>query len=531
MCSEPAMRAPRSGCSGANSSRIAMRPGISVSAIAISLRPQSASARSATLKVGEALGFVGSVHRSLLVGDRAGEGRRETRSSPRARARFNERGCSGELPSLAPARQGAAVATLLGRRQILPNSPKTCAFAAPQKPDESRNNRWLQLRRNERPDRATIPSVNVTGSFDPMPPNERAAGPRRSRPRLTKDGCAPPRAGCGCGRPRSSSLPRSPRGCGTGPAGAAAEPPAAGAPGAAGGPMLRPARCRWSPHRSRKGSIDVYLNALGTVTPAQRRDREAARRRAADAGRVHRGAGREGRRPCWPRSIRARSKSARAGAGADGEGPGAAQERAGRPRALSNAARAGFDREAAGRHAGSARPPVRGHDQGRPGGDRQREAAAHLQPRHRADQRTRRACARSIRATSCTRPMPTASSSSRSCSRSPSSIPIPEDNLPQVLRRLTTGEAVAVEAWDRDQKSEARDRQAADGRQPDRHDDRHGQAQGRVRERRSRAVSEPVRQHPDAGRDDGRRDARSRRPRSSAARPARSSTSSSTTRR
>ena len=30
--------------------------------------------------------------------------------------------------------------------------------------------------------------------------------------------------------------------------------------------------------------------------------------------------------------------------------------------------------------------------------------------------------------------------------------PIPEDNLPQVLRRLTTGEAVAVEAWDRDQK-------------------------------------------------------------------------------
>jgi multidrug efflux system membrane fusion protein len=30
--------------------------------------------------------------------------------------------------------------------------------------------------------------------------------------------------------------------------------------------------------------------------------------------------------------------------------------------------------------------------------------------------------------------------------------PIPEDNLPQVLRRLATGEEVAVEAWDRDQK-------------------------------------------------------------------------------
>jgi len=48
MCSEPVMRAPLSGRLAAYSSRIAMRPGISVSAIAISLRPQSASARSAT---------------------------------------------------------------------------------------------------------------------------------------------------------------------------------------------------------------------------------------------------------------------------------------------------------------------------------------------------------------------------------------------------------------------------------------------------------------------------------------------------
>src|SRR6516164_2099549 len=50
MWSDPEMRAPRSGCVGANSSRIAMSPGISVSAIAISLRPKSASERSATLK-------------------------------------------------------------------------------------------------------------------------------------------------------------------------------------------------------------------------------------------------------------------------------------------------------------------------------------------------------------------------------------------------------------------------------------------------------------------------------------------------
>jgi hypothetical protein len=48
MCSDPAMRAPRSGKEDANSSLVAINPGISVSAIAISLRPQSASAMSLT---------------------------------------------------------------------------------------------------------------------------------------------------------------------------------------------------------------------------------------------------------------------------------------------------------------------------------------------------------------------------------------------------------------------------------------------------------------------------------------------------
>src|SRR5215471_17156371 len=48
MCSEPQMRAPRSGCSRPYSSRVAMRPGISVSAMAISLRPQSARPTSLT---------------------------------------------------------------------------------------------------------------------------------------------------------------------------------------------------------------------------------------------------------------------------------------------------------------------------------------------------------------------------------------------------------------------------------------------------------------------------------------------------
>ena len=48
MCSEPAMRAPLRGWRAAYSSRMAIRPGISVSAMAISLRPQAASVMSAT---------------------------------------------------------------------------------------------------------------------------------------------------------------------------------------------------------------------------------------------------------------------------------------------------------------------------------------------------------------------------------------------------------------------------------------------------------------------------------------------------
>ena len=53
MWREPETRAPLSGCRAAYSSRIAISAGISLSAMAISLRPQSASARSATWKSGE----------------------------------------------------------------------------------------------------------------------------------------------------------------------------------------------------------------------------------------------------------------------------------------------------------------------------------------------------------------------------------------------------------------------------------------------------------------------------------------------
>src|SRR6478609_5374102 len=50
MCSEPVIRAPASGWLSAYSRRVDISPGISCSASWISLRPNSASARSATLK-------------------------------------------------------------------------------------------------------------------------------------------------------------------------------------------------------------------------------------------------------------------------------------------------------------------------------------------------------------------------------------------------------------------------------------------------------------------------------------------------
>ena len=49
MCREPAMRAPFRGCFGPYSSRVAIKPGISVSASEISLRPNSASEMSLTM--------------------------------------------------------------------------------------------------------------------------------------------------------------------------------------------------------------------------------------------------------------------------------------------------------------------------------------------------------------------------------------------------------------------------------------------------------------------------------------------------
>ena len=65
-----------------------------------------------------------------------------------------------------------------------------------------------------------------------------------------------------------------------------------------------------------------------------------------------------------------------------------------------------------------------------------------------------------------------------------------EDNLGQVLAQMRHGrKQLTVDAWDRDERRSWSQRQADDGRQPDRHDDGHGEAARPVSERERGAVS------------------------------------------
>ena len=67
--------------------------------------------------------------------------------------------------------------------------------------------------------------------------------------------------------------------------------------------------------------------------------------------------------------------------------------------------------------------------------------------------------------------------------------PIPEDNVPRVMKRMQKRRSDRRRRVGSRSESEARHRQAADRRQPDRHDHRHGQVEGGVRERQPRALS------------------------------------------
>ncbi len=167
------------------------------------------------------------------------------------------------------------------------------------------------------------------------------------------------------------------------PAPDAAPATATGRPGGPGGAPRTPVVAV----PARTADVDVYLNALGTVTPLR-----TVTVRSRVEGQLLRVLFEEGQvvkegqllAEIDPRAVPGAADAVR---GTDGARPRAARERAARPRALPHAVRAGLDREAAGRHAGGARAPVRRRGEGRPEPDRQRPVAARLRPHHRPDRR------------------------------------------------------------------------------------------------------------------------------------------------
>ena len=239
----------------------------------------------------------------------------------------------------------------------------------------------------------------------------------------------------------------------------------------------------------------------------ERRRGQEPRRRPADESRLRGGPDGEGGRPPRPDRSPALRGAAHARQRTTGARPGAAREREGRPHALSHAARAGFDFPPAGRHPGVAGAPVRGRGAGRPGQHRQREAAAHVHASDRPDRRARR-------------PAPGGSGQHRARRRrqrhrGDHAAVADRRGVPH-SRRCAAARDEAPEGRRSHSRrglrprpeGKARQRQAADRGQPDRHRDGHDQAQGRIPQRRRRALRQPVRQRADARRDPTQRDAR-----------------------
>ena len=129
------------------------------------------------------------------------------------------------------------------------------------------------------------------------------------------------------------------------------------------------------------------------------------------------------------------------------------------------------------------------------------------------------ACGSSTPAITCSRPTPTASSSSPQLDPISVVFTTPEDNLPRITARLNAGAKLPVDRVRPRQRQAARGRRADDLRQSDRHHDRHVQAARQLRQPRQRAVPEPVRQRAAARRHADQRRARAQR--RGAARPER----------
>src|SRR3989441_1597959 len=240
---------------------------------------------------------------------------------------------------------------------------------------------------------------------------------------------------------------------------------------------------------------------------AQDRDRAQPGGRRADQSPVHRRAAREGRGP--PRRDRSAPLpgSARPVRGPDGARPGAARQRPHRPGALSHAVYAGFDRQAAGGHAGGAGAPVRGHGQGRPGPGRQRAPAARLRAHHRARRRPPGAASGG--------PGQRRARGRRERPRRHHAVAADHGGVHHpagqsarraeaaALGRTTPGRGLRPRA-----ESEARNRRAAHGGQPDRSLDWNGQAEGAISKRGRWSFPQPVRERAHAARHPARRHAR-----------------------
>ena len=128
------------------------------------------------------------------------------------------------------------------------------------------------------------------------------------------------------------------------------------------------------------------------------------------------------------------------------------------------------------------------------GADRQREVESDVFTRHGTDQRSRRPAPGRPRQRDSRERRQRAGRDHADPANHGRCFRSPRTTLQQVLKRLKSGADAARRSLGSRAKSEARHGKARHRRQPDRHDDRHGEAARRVCQRRQRALSQSVRE-------------------------------------